>query len=143
MTIEDIALTMTPGIGVKGVVHLLECFGDARQVFAASEELLTDRAELRPDLARRIARRSAMPAAEREWNYCRKHGLTAVASTDPEYPPLKYPIIPMYSMSEAMSRRFRCAAFRSSGRGKRPRTDSGCAANWSAALRSGCPGSAS
>mgnify|MGYP000837070934 CR=1 FL=1 len=29
MTIEDIALQMTPGIGIKGAVHLLELFGDA------------------------------------------------------------------------------------------------------------------
>ena len=114
MTIEDIALTMTPGIGVKGVVHLLECFGDARQVFAASEELLTDRAELRPDLARRIARRSAMPAAEREWNYCRKHGLTAVASTDPEYPPLlreipDYPHV-LYVRGDVAALSMRCVS---------------------------------
>ena len=35
MTIEDIALQMTPGIGVKGAVHLLGIFGDARGIFAA------------------------------------------------------------------------------------------------------------
>lgn len=35
MTIEDIALQMTPGIGIKGAVHLLELFGDARSIFAA------------------------------------------------------------------------------------------------------------
>ena len=28
--LEAIALTMIPGIGVKGAVHLLETFGDAR-----------------------------------------------------------------------------------------------------------------
>ena len=28
MTIEDIALQMTPGIGIKGAVHLLELFGE-------------------------------------------------------------------------------------------------------------------
>ena len=32
MTIEDIALQMTPGIGVKGAVHLLGIFGDARGI---------------------------------------------------------------------------------------------------------------
>ena len=36
MTIEDIALQMTPGIGVKGAVHLLGIFGDARGIFAAA-----------------------------------------------------------------------------------------------------------
>ncbi len=34
MTIEDIALQMTPGIGIKGAVHLLERFGDRRSIFA-------------------------------------------------------------------------------------------------------------
>lgn len=41
MTIEDIALQMTPGIGPKGAVHLLEQFGDARSVFAATAGELT------------------------------------------------------------------------------------------------------
>ena len=42
MTIEDIALQMTPGIGIKGAVHLLELFGDARSIFAATaDELVT------------------------------------------------------------------------------------------------------
>ena len=50
-TVEDIALTLIPGIGVKGVVHLLEVFGSAERVFAASEEELAGRAEdYRPQL---------------------------------------------------------------------------------------------
>ena len=88
MTVEDIALQMTPGLGVKGVVHLLECFGTAAQVFAASEEELTGKAELRPELARQIVRRSGFAAAEKELRHCRRHGIAAVASTDPEYPAL-------------------------------------------------------
>ena len=51
MYIEDLALTMTQGLGVKGVVHLLEVFGDARSIFAASREELIHRAELRPQVA--------------------------------------------------------------------------------------------
>lgn len=88
MTIEDIALQMTPGIGFKGTVHLLECFGDARRIFAASQEELTGAAELRPDLARRIVRREGFAAAERELVYCRRNGIEAIASTDPAYPAL-------------------------------------------------------
>ena len=41
MSPEDIALQMTPGIGVKSAVHLLECFGSAARIFAATEEELT------------------------------------------------------------------------------------------------------
>lgn len=88
MTIEDIALTMTPGIGVKGAVHLLEAFGDARSIFAASSEELIHRAELRADLAQQIIRRTAFPAAEKELVHCRRANITALASTDPEYPAL-------------------------------------------------------
>lgn len=88
MTIEDIALTLTPGIGTKGAVHLLEHFGDAEHIFAASDEELCSRTRLRPDLARRITQRVALPDAEREWTYCLKNNIHIVASTDPQYPPL-------------------------------------------------------
>ena len=53
MTIEDIALQMTPGIGIKGAVHLLELFGDARSIFAATADELVTKAGLRPDTAGR------------------------------------------------------------------------------------------
>lgn len=114
MTIEDIALTMTPGIGVKGAVHLLECFGDARRIFALSETELIAEAELRPDLARNIASRRAFAAAEREMAYCRKQGLTAVASTDAEYPPLlreipDYPHV-LYIRGNAAALSLRCVS---------------------------------
>ena len=88
MTIEDIALQMTPGIGVKGAAHLTDTFGDAQHVFAASEEELTARAGLRPEPARQIVRRRAFADAEREMAYCRRHGITPVAATDEAYPPL-------------------------------------------------------
>lgn len=83
-----IALRMTPGIGVKGAVHLLACFGDAASIFAASSDELTGRAELRPDLAKAIVQRTGFARAEQELRYCERHGLRIVASTDPDYPPL-------------------------------------------------------
>ena len=54
MTIEDIALQMTPGIGVKGAVHLLGVFGSARDIFAAAPDELAGEARLD---------RSGIPAA--------------------------------------------------------------------------------
>ena len=45
MAIDDIALTLVPGLGVKGVVHLLEVFGTAQAIFAASADELAGRAE--------------------------------------------------------------------------------------------------
>lgn len=88
MTIEDIALQMTPGIGVKGAVHLLETFGDARSIFAASVDELVGKAELRPEIARQLLRRQGFPAAAREIEYCQRNNIRIIASSDPEYPPL-------------------------------------------------------
>ena len=89
MTIEDIALQMTPGIGIKGAVHLLEQFGDARSIFAATADELIGKAELRPEAAQQIVRRKGFSDAEKELAYCRRNGITAIASTDAEYPPWK------------------------------------------------------
>lgn len=88
MTLEDIALQMTPGIGVKGAAHLLEVFGNARAIFETSAEELRLKARLRPDPIQAIVRKKAFSSAEKEIAYCRRNGIHAVASTDPEYPPL-------------------------------------------------------
>ena len=88
MTLEDIALQLTPGIGVKGAAHLLEVFGSAEAIFNASADELVFKARLRADLAQAIVRKKGFAAAEREILYCRRHGVGAVASTDPEYPAL-------------------------------------------------------
>ena len=114
MSPEDIALQMTPGIGVKSAVHLLECFGSAARLFAATEEELTGRAALRPEAARQIVRRKGFPAAERELEHCRRNGLTAVASTDPQYPALlretpDYPHV-LYIKGDAEALTARCIA---------------------------------
>lgn len=88
MTVEDIALTFVPHLGVRGAVHLLRCFGSAAAIYSASEEEIRGSAELRADVAHAIAERKGMREAEREMEYCRRHGLTPVASTDECYPPL-------------------------------------------------------
>lgn len=86
MQIEDLALTMVPLLGTKGVVHLLECFGSAERVFEQPLDSLISQAKLREDVARNIVSKRAFAAAEREAVYCRRHDIKAVASTDPEYP---------------------------------------------------------
>lgn len=86
--IEDLALTMTAGLGVKGVVHLLDRFGSAERIFAASEAELRGVAQLRGKAVENLLGRSGFAAARREEAYCYKHGLRAVASTDADYPPL-------------------------------------------------------
>ena len=86
MQIEDIALTFIPRLGVRGTVHLLEVFGSAAAIFDAGIDQLCRRAELREDVARRIAAREGFREAEREMEYCRKHGIRPIASTDADYP---------------------------------------------------------
>lgn len=88
MTIEDWALAMTPGLGAKGIRHLLERFGSAGRIFAASETELRDAARLRADAVRNLLDRKGFPAARREEEHCRRNGLTAIASTDEAYPAL-------------------------------------------------------
>ena len=67
--IPDIALTLTPGIGPKGAVHLLDVFGSAEAVFSASADELIEKARLRPELARAILQKKAFADAEREVTY--------------------------------------------------------------------------
>lgn len=88
MQIEDIALTMTPGLGLKGIVHLLEVFGDAAHIFAASREELIHRAELREQVADELLRKSGFAMAKRELKHCERHNIRAIASTDAVYPAL-------------------------------------------------------
>ena len=88
MTLEDIALVMTPGIGVKGAAHLIHFYGDAPSIFETTEQDLIENAELRPDLARQIIRKTGFKSAEKELTYCRRHDIIPIASTDEEYPPL-------------------------------------------------------
>ena len=114
MTIEDIALQMTPGIGVKGAVHLLGIFGDARGIFAAAPEELAMKAALREDIIRNIVHRKGFGAAEKELGYCRRNSISAIASTDPEFPALlreipDYPHV-LYLKGNAAALSARCVA---------------------------------
>ena len=114
MTIEDIALQMTPGIGVKGAVHLLGIFGDARGIFAAAPEELATKAALREDIIRNIVHRKGFAAAEKELGYCRRNSIVAIASTDPEFPALlreipDYPHV-IYLKGNAAALSARCVA---------------------------------
>ncbi len=111
MRLEDIALTFVPQLGVRGVVHLLECFGSAEAIFSAPMSELRERASLREDVARNIVEHKGFAEAERELAYCRRHNLTALASTDEGYPKLlreidDYPhILYVRGSVEVLSRR--------------------------------------
>ncbi len=88
MIIYDIALTMTPRLGSKGIVRLLEVFGSAEKIFSATATELVHFAALNAEIADSIVRRTAFAHAEREVAYCQRHGITPLAATDERYPPL-------------------------------------------------------
>jgi DNA processing protein len=88
MNVNDIALTLEVGVGPRTAAALIEAFGSADAVYAASPAELTRRTGLREQLAERLPRRESLPAARREMAYMERHGIAAVAATDPEYPPL-------------------------------------------------------
>jgi DNA processing protein len=88
MNIDDIELTLENGIGVKTALALLSEFGSAGAVYAASPAELVRRGGLREALAEQLPRRESHRAAEAELKYLKKHDITAIASTDADYPPL-------------------------------------------------------
>lgn len=88
MTIEDLALLFTRGIGSRGAAHLVDYFGSAERLFAASRAELVEGAGLRSELAERIIAEEGMAQAEREVAYCRRHNICTLAATDDCYPEL-------------------------------------------------------
>lgn len=88
MTADDIALTLERGVGIKTAAALLEAFGTADAIYAASPAELERRGGVREAIAVQISRKEYHKQAEKELKYAAKHGLAVIASTDPEYPPL-------------------------------------------------------
>lgn len=86
MVVEDLILTFTRGVGSRTIAHLIELYGSAERVFAASKDELVEHAELRPDIAERIVRKEGLDAACREIDYCRRMRLSMIAATDEDYP---------------------------------------------------------
>ena len=88
MILEDLALCFVPNLGTRGVVHLLEVFGNADRIYSASEEELRVRAKLRPDVAHSIAHRVGFAEAERELYYAADNDIEITAFGDALYPRL-------------------------------------------------------
>ena len=86
MLIDDIALTMHPEIGSKTAIHLLEHFGSAEALFAATEEEIVERTQLKASLARSLCRREFHERAAEEMAFVERHRIRAVCSTSDEYP---------------------------------------------------------
>lgn len=89
MTIDDIALTLHEKLGLIGIVHLLSEMGSAQAVYAASQSELTDSAvRLNEAIARDIIHKTRHGKAEEELRFLKRNALSAVASTDEDYPSL-------------------------------------------------------
>ena len=86
MVIEDLALLFVRGLGSRGIVHLIDHFGNAEAIYSAPLHTLINEAGLRKDVAERIVAGEGIPEAEAEAKYCRKHGIIALAATDEDYP---------------------------------------------------------
>lgn len=86
MIIDDIALTLEKGVDHKTTAHLIECFGSAQEIYSASAERLIDVAELKPQIAQQIVRRSKHEQAQKEVKHIEKYGISAISATSPEYP---------------------------------------------------------
>ncbi len=88
MILDELALTFTPDLGSRGVVHLMDIYRDAADVYAQDMHSLTVSAELRQDIAARIIQKVGYAEAERELRYCEQNGIKATAYSDCDYPPL-------------------------------------------------------
>lgn len=86
MTLEDLALIFTRGIGCRGAAHLIDYFGSAEALFAASRTEIVEGAGLRAELAENLFDGRNMELARREVEYCRRNNIYAIAATDVEYP---------------------------------------------------------
>lgn len=88
MPLKDIALTFVPQLGLRGAAYLINYFGSAEAVYAASREELVEGAMLREEVARNILSQCGMREAEREMLYCQRNGVTPIAASSPLYPRL-------------------------------------------------------
>ena len=86
MLIDDIALTMHPEVGCRTVIHLLEHFGSAEQVYAATEQELCREAGLKPAVARSILNRETHLRAQKEWEFVTRRRLRVLTSNSAAYP---------------------------------------------------------
>ncbi len=86
MKIEDIALTLVPNLTPHAVTHLLEVFGSAEAIYAATETELISRAGLRADIAKNIRLGYGLSQAKQEIETCQRNGVAILASCDNAYP---------------------------------------------------------
>lgn len=87
MKIEDLALTLLPGLGSRSIAQLLDYFGTATTLFARSRAELAE-AGLADGLVSAITSKQTFAEAEDIVRRMEREGVCGVASTDEEYPTL-------------------------------------------------------
>lgn len=88
MTIDELALTFIPDLGSRGIAHLIDIYDDAATIYATSEHCLIAYAELRRDIALRIAQKVGYKEAEQEIRYCNEQKIKITSYNDEWYPRL-------------------------------------------------------
>ena len=104
MLIDELALTFVPSLGTRGISHLMEIYSNAAEVYAQPDYNLILCAELRKDIAARIAQKEGYKEAERELRYCEERGITITSYNDAQYPRLLGEVVDrphiIYSMGD-------------------------------------------
>ena len=78
MPLKDIALTFIPQLGPRGAAYLVESFGSAEAVYAASKQEIIECTDLHEPIAREIFSGRGLREAERELAYCRRHDIVPI-----------------------------------------------------------------
>lgn len=86
--LQRLQLTLSPGIGPRIQQALLERFGSAEDVLAATPEQLRGVDGVGPKVAAAICRPSRNEEAKHEWEQCRQLGVRLLLRDDEEYPQL-------------------------------------------------------
>ena len=104
MLIDELALTFVPSLGTRGISHLMEIYSNAAEVYAQPDYNLILCAELRKDIAVRIAQKEGYKEAERELRYCEERGIAITSYNDAQYPRLLGEVVDrphiIYSMGD-------------------------------------------
>ena len=83
-----IAHLVVPGVGPAIRKSLLECFGSAEAVLAASPSRLRQVPGVGPKLSRALVSARDEIDAGAELRICRDHGISIIGDADPDYPRL-------------------------------------------------------
>lgn len=86
--LDELALTLVPGVGPRMRQRLLDYFGSARAVLEASKSQLTQVPEVGPQLAAAIRAAADRRQAQQVLALCQQEGIRLVCQSDPAYPPL-------------------------------------------------------